>query len=116
MSTYESSDSSVSKLAPKHGDGDGAFVKMVESGQIGFRLAEEIKVLREELLTLKQEKRILLVSNENLEDSIVGANNTISAMHAKLLDLQHHVRFVDQDLAKKVSERMQYPLKAHFQT
>lgn len=98
------SDSSSSRGVHYKPD-EGAFVKMVESGQIGFRLAEEIKILREELLAVKQEKRILLVSNENLEESLVSANNTISAMHAKLVDLQHHVQFFDVEVTKKVCSK-----------
>ena len=81
---------------------DGAFGKMVESGQIGFRLAEEIKSLREELLSLKQEKRILLVSNENLEDTLINANSTISTLHTKLVELQNHVNFTASELTSKV--------------
>ena len=79
---------------------------MVESGQIGFRLAEEIKSLREELLSLKQEKRILLVSNENLEDTLINANNAISTLHAKLVELQNHVNFTGSELTSKVRNQL----------
>ena len=91
----------------------GAFGKMVESGQIGFRLAEEIKSLREELLSLKQEKRILLVSNENLEDTLINANNTISTLHAKLVELQNHVNFTASELTSKVRKKSMMKKRNH---
>jgi len=100
MSTSASVSTSSGSLDYQN-DG-GAFGKMVESGQIGFRLAEEIKSLREELLSLKQEKRILLVSNENLEDTLINANNTISTLHAKLVELQNHVNYTASELHSKV--------------
>jgi len=81
---------------------DGTFSKMVESGQIGFRLAEEIKALREELLVVKQEKRILLVNNENLETSLENANNTITDMHGRLVDIKNRANYSEVELAKKV--------------
>lgn len=83
---------------------DGTFSKMVETGQIGFRLAEEIKTLREELLVVKQEKRILLVNNENLEDSLANANRTITDMHTRLVDLQARANYSEVELSKKVGE------------
>lgn len=101
MSTSASVSTSSGSLDYQHDA--GAFGKMVESGQIGFRLAEEIKSLREELLSLKQEKRILLVSNENLEDSLLNANNTISALHTKLVELQNHVNYTASELTSKVT-------------
>lgn len=87
---------------------DGTFSKMVESGQIGFRLAEEIKALREELLVVKQDKRILLVSNENLETSLENANNNITDMHVRLVDLKNRANQSEVELTKKVCCACEY--------
>lgn len=79
-----------------------AFVNIVESGQIGYRLADEIRILRETLLTTKQEKRILLISNENLEDALEKASKNVFFLKSKLADLQHLTQVYSTDLATKV--------------
>lgn len=81
---------------------DEAFVNIVESGQIGYRLADEIRTLREDLLSTKQEKRILLINNENLEDALEKANKNVAALRSKLADLQHLTQVYRADLSKKV--------------
>lgn len=47
---------------------DSLIESVIESGQIGNRLAEEIHNLRSELLQIKQEKRLLIVANRNLQE------------------------------------------------
>jgi hypothetical protein len=44
--------------------------KVVESQELGLKLAEEIRKLRAELLKEKQERRILIVKNTTLEEQI----------------------------------------------
>ena len=63
---------------------DDAYIKMVESGHIGFQLAEEVRSLREEILSLKQEKRILLITNENLEEGLSKSNSALVSFRAKV--------------------------------
>lgn len=81
---------------------DGTYSKMVESGQIGLRLAEEIRILREELLNVKHDKRMLLVSNENLEGALSSANKSLTDMHVRLIDIQSRATCTGEELAKKV--------------
>jgi chromosome segregation ATPase len=83
------------------GTDDDAFVKVVESGQIGFRLAEEIRSLREELLVIKQEKRILLVNNETLEEALNRASGGISSLQSALHDAEKHLKKVNLDRSKQ---------------
>jgi hypothetical protein len=95
MSSVESQ-----SIEGRHPDND-AYIKMVESGHIGFQLAEEVRTLREEILSLKQEKRLLLVSNENLEESAAQANAAISLLRAKVEEQQ---RYVDAFNAESVQQ------------
>ena len=80
-------------------------IKMMEAGQIGFQLAEEIRHLREQVLTLKQEKRILLVNNENLEISIQKGNKIISSLKEKCRE-QHQI--VAELRTKKTKQVIEY--------
>lgn len=97
MSTSDSR--SVDDLRKSDDDG---YVKMVESGHIGFQLAEEVRALREEILSLKQEKRMLLVSNENLEEALGEANNRASALAAKVAEQSRFVEAYVAETAKQV--------------
>ena len=47
---------------------DTLIESVIESGHIGNRLVEEINALRSELLQIKQEKRLLIVANRNLQE------------------------------------------------
>lgn len=80
-----------------------AYIKMVESGHIGFQLAEEVRALREEILSLKQEKRLLLVNNENLEDGITQANSTIATLRLKMEEQQRYVDAFSSESSHQVS-------------
>ena len=95
------SDTAGSKFSGERG-GDDAFVKMVETGQIGYRLADEIRSLREELLNLKQEKRILLVNSENLEDALENANCVIAKLKTALSEAEASSKKYCNDKSKKV--------------
>lgn len=61
--------------------------KVVEAGQIGFRLAEEVRSLREELLDVKQQKRILIAKQVNLEQELAESNQKASALTSKIESL-----------------------------
>jgi predicted nucleic acid-binding Zn-ribbon protein len=96
------STSDVDTLASNLGVDDDAFVQVIESGQIGYRLAEEIRSLREELLGLKQEKRILIVTTENLEDALTKSTSGISSLKSALHDTEKQLKRVNQERSKQV--------------
>ena len=50
---------------------------MLENEMLGYKLAEEIRKLREDLLQEKQSKRMLLVTNENLQEQLHQAEQQI---------------------------------------
>lgn len=70
--------------------------KVVEAGQIGYRLAEEVMSLRKELLALKENKRTLLISNQNLEGDLLSSRKIILSLQSQLS--KDHI-----ELSKKVS-------------
>lgn len=96
----------MSSIASQSIDGpgidDNAHVKILESGHIGFQLAEEVRELKEQLLELKQEKRFLLVNAENLEQSLAQANGTISQLRSKLEEQRRYGELVANDRFQQV--------------
>jgi hypothetical protein len=83
-----------------------AYMKMVEAGHIGFQLAEEVRTLREAILALKQEKRLLLVNNENLEECVAQSNTVIASLRAKVEE-QH--RYIEA-YSTEASQQVRHPL------
>lgn len=62
-------------------EGESAFLaQMMESSQIGVRLANEVRQLREELLASKQQQRILLVSNGVLQEELGRCRSSLKSM------------------------------------
>jgi len=41
---------------------------VIETSQVGHRLSEEIRTIRSEVLSLKQDKRLLIVANRSLQE------------------------------------------------
>jgi chromosome segregation ATPase len=95
-------------------NGRSSFIKMAESGQIGFRLAEEVRTLREQILALKQEKRILLVNNQNLDEGLQSANSTIAQFKASIDGLSLKMRKYRKETAKKVNAVIVFCCSGYF--
>lgn len=93
----------ASQSLDEPGIDDNAHVKILESGHIGFQLAEELRDLKEQLLELKQEKRFLLVNAENLEQSVAQANATILQLRSKLEEQQRYGELVANDRVHQVN-------------
>lgn len=62
-----------------------------ESSQACFRFAEEIRVLRQELLALKQEKRKWLASSTRHDDEIASRDEYIRRLKLELLQLNEEI-------------------------
>mmetsp|Transcript_13013 Transcript_13013/g.21815 ORF Transcript_13013/g.21815 Transcript_13013/m.21815 type:complete len:392 (-) Transcript_13013:453-1628(-) len=89
-----------------HADIDeSAFVKVVEAGQIGYRLAEEIRQLREELLVVKQEKRLMIVAKENAEEELAKSKAIIAELKSSLSEAIRSNKKQTNDYVKMNSVR-----------
>ena len=82
---------------------DTLIESVIESGHIGNRLVEEINSLRSELLQIKQDKRLLIVANRNLQEE----NNK----WMKLAQSNYKTISVEQDeILNQVLDRLMYVL------
>jgi hypothetical protein len=54
--------------------------KLIENQRLGFKLAEDIRMLRQELLDEKQQKRLLLVTNSTLEGQLRATENRLGKL------------------------------------
>lgn len=59
--------------------------KIFENQRLGFKLAEEVRQLRQELLKEKQDRRILVVTNENLNEQVKKLESKV-----RVLEQTHH--------------------------
>jgi hypothetical protein len=85
-----------------------AYMKMVEAGHIGFQLAEEVRTLRESILALKQEKRLLLVNNENLEECVAQSNTVISSLRAKVEEQHRYIEAYSSEASQQVLQNLHW--------
>jgi hypothetical protein len=73
--------------------------KIFENQRLGFKLAEEVRQLRQELLKEKQERRILLVTNENLNEQIKKLESKV-----RVLEQTHHYSEQTTERVEKIYE------------
>eukprot|EP01036_Dinobryon_divergens_P029303 gene29303-38377_t len=107
---------------------DTLIESVIESGHIGNRLVEEINALRSELLQIKQEKRLLIVANRNLQEEnnkwmkLAQSNyKTISAEQDEILNQKAEIANLSERLhtldlkvqsSNKVNKEMSEKLRA----
>eukprot|EP01038_Epipyxis_sp_PR26KG_P007101 gene7101-9690_t len=74
-------------------------VHVLEAGQIGFRLANEVRNLREKLLLAKQETRIALVSNQNTQEENLSLRSCVKNLSADVSQLLKQLSVKDEEIA-----------------
>jgi uncharacterized coiled-coil protein SlyX len=82
--------------------------RLLENQQIGFKLAEEVRRLREELLKEKQEKRILLVSNQNLQAQLNLMEERMKKVELRELTASKTLLTMEKDCEERVREHSHY--------
>jgi uncharacterized coiled-coil protein SlyX len=88
--------------------------RVLENQQIGFKLAEEVRRLREELLKEKQEKRILLVSNQNLQAQLNLMDERMKKMELSELTTSTKLLTMEKDFEEAVRKHTVYFLVLMF--
>jgi hypothetical protein len=76
--------------------------KLLENQQIGFKLANEIRLLREQLLKEKQEKRILLITNQNLQEQLTVAEHRMEKLEKKEISSSQKLLSVEDSINDEV--------------
>lgn len=80
--------------------------KIIENQRLGFHLADEIRNLREDLLSSKQEKRLMLVNNQNLQEQLTKAENRIKQLE-DTIEINHTaIRRLEKINAEEASHYM----------
>ena len=92
----------------KHSDSDEEDIRKnyadaFESSQACFRFAEEIRVLRLELLTLKQEKRSWLTSCASHNEELMNRDEYIRRLKLEIVQLNEEICLSRKSTAEKVS-------------
>lgn len=77
-----------------------------ESQALAEQLSKEIHALRDEVITLKQDKRILLITNQNLQDELYKNENKLSQLERKLIQSQAQVDRNEKLFQGQVSDLM----------
>jgi hypothetical protein len=77
--------------------------KLLENQQIGFKLANEIRLLREQLLKEKQEKRILLITNQNLQEQLTIAEHRMEKLEKKEISSSQKLLSVEDSINDEVN-------------
>ena len=80
--------------------------KLLENQQIGFKLAEEIRLLREELLREKQEKRILIVTNKNLQEQLHLAEERMKKLESNEMMSSKKVMTLERSIEDELRQRI----------
>ncbi len=82
--------------------------KLIENQVLGYRLAEEIRLLRSDLLKEKQEKRLLLVQCDSLQDQLNQNEQQVYGLQTQLQVALKEIESLEKTNEDQVMPRILY--------
>ncbi len=117
INNFQSNESAINSLIESDNDEDwNVSIKKSESHsqrkssdpqQVGFKLAEEIRRLKLELANERKEKRMLLVTNENLQEQLKNAEERMKELEAKEFKSARKLSSVVGELQREVRKELE---------
>lgn len=117
INNFQSNESAINSLIESDNDEDwNVNIKKSESHsqrkssdpqQVGFKLAEEIRRLKLELANERKEKRMLLVTNENLQEQLKNAEERMKELEAKEFKSARKLSSVVGELQREVRKELE---------
>lgn len=77
--------------------------------RMGYELTDEIRILREDVIKLKQEKRVLLITNQNLQEQLTKCEERMNKMESKEIHLQKKCSIYRNKIEEMVSSFVLFP-------